>query len=161
MSGVFSAPGVRSDSGPFDTANAIRDLTQGPTVRYVDEEEIERALRVLNSADAVFTANVRSIVLARMGLGGPPVPMARVFFEDVSPLKGGASGDNYLYRASPDRIKVYENRKVIAALSRSKTDSQSFFITEIFPAEKALLDAFYAAAPAGEPCGETAGTCSE
>lgn len=123
-----------------DTQTLIRELHEAPSVPYVSEEARASLSRDLKAADVLFTAQVTGVLLANMGIGGPPVPMTRLFFEDLKlhdgELKGGKS---FLARASPDSFRMEKGGRVIVALARDSKKSKTMFVTRVVSADKGSL----------------------
>ncbi|HTL47838.1 MAG TPA: hypothetical protein VL688_07220 [Verrucomicrobiae bacterium] len=130
---------------PSERAEAlIKELHEAPAVRYVSEEEIDAMGHDFRQADALLTARIESVVLADMGPGGVPVPMTRVFLDQITVQSGDAGAApgakaSFLYRHSPDTISAYKGQRVIAVLNHSDAKSKTLFAARIVPADKTSL----------------------
>lgn len=95
-----------------------------------------------HGAEAVFLADIKSASLERMGLGGPPVPMSKVFFENVTPLTGkqpDTEKTGYLYSKTPDHLEVFRGHKVLVVIEHPEKAEKPVFIREILAADESNL----------------------
>jgi|GEM_PF-1941602 len=149
---LTAVPPLSAVESPFDNPKSATKKLSGPVATQAEKEE---ARRHFAEADVVLSADIKSVTLDRMGFGGPPVPTARVLFENVTALKGErppTEKTGYLYKGAPEALDKYRGRTVLAALARREGKSE-LFVTGVFSASPAYYEMLDAAA-AGEKCAD-------
>lgn len=147
---------------PGETVNLDHKLAGSAKV-YTSEEDREAFADEAAEADAVFTGQIESAVLSRMGFGGAPVPITRLGFKIIEVLKGGPlEGSSFLYRKSPESVRAYHESPAIVLLKKSGPDGKTLFIENFLPADEASLAIVRAALNASPAaCGEAEPSCAE
>ncbi len=158
----FTASLSAAIPAPGESPNLDHELAGFARV-YTSEEDREAFADEALQADAVFTGQIESSVLSRMGFGGPPVPITRLGFKNIEVLKGGPlEGASFLYRKSPESVRAYHQRPAIVLLKKSGPDGKTLFIENFLPADEASLAVVRAALSASPAaCGEEEPACAE
>jgi len=130
----------------------IQEITEGPSVPYISDEESDEVMADCRRADLIFTAVIGNVVFADMGLPGPKMRNLRIYFKGMSPIKGGLpAGTGFNYLKPPASLELPQNMPVIAVLKKREKSSKEFTILRIVPAHDIFVRMAKEAARLAEP----------
>ena len=125
---------------PYQKQVSASDLTHGPGVAFLSDQERRDLVRALQEGDFVFVAEIESIYLMPATMTGISVYMTRVSFEDMRMLKGEklerSTFDYFRPKKAPE---FYRGMDVLVILKKTGWSKKSISITSIIRADKKTL----------------------